>query len=91
MHLLGWEAATYSDLRPAISILYQTRSLLPVRFVTVLRAEERCSLELQGGDVLVLRDDSATVNSNGQEFNQGEIYRVNLAPGSQPKITPQQH
>ncbi len=35
--LLGYEAPTYGDLRPAVSLLYQTRSRLPVRFVTLVR------------------------------------------------------
>lgn len=34
--LLGWQSPTYGDLRPAISLLYETRSHLPVRFVTVV-------------------------------------------------------
>ena len=34
--LLGWESPTYGDLRPAVSLLYGTRSHLPVRFVTLI-------------------------------------------------------
>ena len=34
--LLGWESPTYGDLRPTISLLYQSRSQLPVRFVTLV-------------------------------------------------------
>jgi hypothetical protein len=36
--LLGWESPTYGDLRPAVSLLYETRSHLPVRFVTLVLA-----------------------------------------------------
>jgi hypothetical protein len=35
--LLGYEAPTYGDLWPAVSLLYQTRSRLPLRFVTLVR------------------------------------------------------
>ncbi len=47
--LLGYESPTYGDLRPAVSLLYQTRSQLPVRFVTLVRmgqVGERDSMNL---------------------------------------------
>lgn len=34
--LLGWEAPTYGNLQPAVSLLYETRSRLPFRFVTLI-------------------------------------------------------
>jgi hypothetical protein len=34
--LLGWESPAYGDLRPAVSLLYNTRAHLPVRFVTLI-------------------------------------------------------
>jgi hypothetical protein len=34
--LLGWHSPTYGDLRPAVSLLYEARSPLPVRFVTLV-------------------------------------------------------
>ncbi|MGC1372800.1 MAG: alginate lyase family protein [Candidatus Sulfotelmatobacter sp.] len=34
--LLGWEAPTYGDLQPAVSLLYHARSRLPFRFVTLI-------------------------------------------------------
>ncbi|HTU42714.1 MAG TPA: hypothetical protein VMF10_13470, partial [Candidatus Aquilonibacter sp.] len=34
--LLGWEAPTYGNLQPAVSLLYQARSRLPFRFVTLI-------------------------------------------------------
>ena len=42
--LLGWESPTYGDLRPAVSLLYETRSHLPVRFVTLILTNEPCEL-----------------------------------------------
>jgi hypothetical protein len=64
--LLGWESPTYGDLRPAVSLVYQTRSQLPVRFVTAILTDERCRLESEDGRLVVLRDESA-------------VYRVNLS------------
>jgi hypothetical protein len=55
--LLGWEAATYGDLRPAVSLVQQAHSQLPVRFVTVVLTGERCRLEEQSGEVVILCDD----------------------------------
>jgi hypothetical protein len=53
--LLGWHAPTYGDLQPAISLLMQTHSQLPVRFVTVVLTDESCKVQAQGRDVVVLR------------------------------------
>ncbi len=64
--LLGWHAPTYGDLQPAISLLLQTRSRFPIRFVTVVLTDESCKLEAQGSDIVVLRG------------NAGE-YRVGLS------------
>jgi asparagine synthase (glutamine-hydrolysing) len=63
--LLGWESPTYGDLQPAVSLLYQTRSQLPVRLVTVVLTDERCSLESRGNEIVI-------------SDNESEIYRVNL-------------
>jgi hypothetical protein len=65
-HLLGWESPTYGALRPAVSLIYETRSQLPVRFVTVVLTDERCKVESADGQLVILRDDS-------------EVYRVNLS------------
>ncbi len=43
--LLGYEAPTYGDLRTAVSLLCQTRSRLPVRFVTLVRMGSRHDAE----------------------------------------------
>jgi hypothetical protein len=64
--LLGWQSPTYGDLSPAVSLVYQTRSQLPVRFVTVILTDERCKLESAGDWSVILRDES-------------EVYRVNLS------------
>ncbi len=78
IQLLGWEASTYGDLRPALSLVYQTRSLLPVRFATVVLTDERCELETRKGQLVITRD--------GQEVHkidfpsQIEIARKTEAP-----------
>jgi len=68
--LLGWESPTYGDLQPAVSLVYETRSRLPVRFVTVVLTDARCKLESRDGHLVVLKSDS------GGEF---EAYRVDLS------------
>jgi len=73
--LLGWEAPTYGDLQPAVSLLYQTRSRLPVRFVTVVLTGDRCRLESQGDEIVILGD-----QFSGESANESEIYRVSLSP-----------
>ena len=67
--LLGWESPTYGDLQPAISLLYQLRSPLPVRLVTVILTDTKCRHESKGGLLVVRR-------------SEAEIYRVNLSPQS---------
>ena len=64
--LLGWESPTYGDLRPAVSIIYRTRSQLPVRFVTAVLTDEKCKLESIDGEIVVLRHES-------------EVYRVKVS------------
>jgi hypothetical protein len=56
IQLLGWEAPTYGALHPALSLIYQTRSPLPVRFATVVLTDERCELETQNGRLTIIRD-----------------------------------
>jgi hypothetical protein len=60
----GWEAATYGAIRPAVSLVLQTRSLLPVRFVTVVLTDEQCGLELQDQEIVILRDKLADDSEN---------------------------
>ncbi len=72
--LLGWEAPTYGDLQPAVSLVYATRSRLPVRLVTVVLTHERCKLEKQGDEIVVLRDESQRGSAE-----ESEIYRVSLS------------
>jgi hypothetical protein len=68
--LLGWESPTYGDLRPAVSLTYQTRAQLPVRLVTAILTDERCKIESVGEDLVILRSDSG---------NEPEVHRVNLS------------
>jgi heparinase II/III-like protein len=72
-HLLGWEAPTYGDLQPAISLVSETRSRLPVRFVTAVLTEEHCRLESANGELVILRDEA-------------EVYRVNLSANGTNKV-----
>jgi hypothetical protein len=72
MQLLGWESPTYGNLQPAVSLVYQTRSHLPVSFVTVILTDDGCRLESRGERVVVLR------KSEWQEPNESVIYSVNL-------------
>ena len=65
--LLGWEAPTYGKLQPAISLVQQTRTQLPVRFVTVILTDEKCELETPADEIVVRANQS--------------MYRVNLLPG----------
>ena len=76
--LLGWDAPTYGDLRPAVSLVMQTRSQLPVRFVTVVLTDERCKLESQGSEIVILRDKLRDESAKVFE------YRVNLSAGTAP-------
>ena len=69
-NLLGWESPTYGDLQPAVSLLCQTRSPLPVRFVTTVLTDERCKVEAGESQLRISRSES------GAEV---EVYRVNLS------------
>jgi hypothetical protein len=71
--LLGWESPTYGDLRPAVSLVYQTRSQLPVRLVTVILTDDRCKTESKDGQLVILRSDS---------HDESEVYRVSLSPNA---------
>jgi Heparinase II/III-like protein/Heparinase II/III N-terminus len=71
--LLGWYAPTYGDLQPAVSLVYQTHSHLPVRFVTAVLTHEECALELRDDEVLISK-----ANSSGGSSARSEIYCVNL-------------
>jgi hypothetical protein len=67
--LLGWQSPTYGDLQPAVSLVYETRSLLPVRFITVILTDEACQLESRNNGIIISQHDS-------------EIYRVDLSAGN---------
>lgn len=68
---LGWESQTYGDLRPAVSLLFHTRSRLPVRFVTVVVTDECCFAESDGESLIIVRTESGKPR---------ELYRVSLSP-----------
>jgi hypothetical protein len=65
VQLLGWQSPTYGDIQPAISLVYETRSELPVRFVTAIFTDDRCKLESRDEHLVVL-------------LGESEIYRVNV-------------
>jgi asparagine synthase (glutamine-hydrolysing) len=75
--LLGWRSPTYGELQPAVSMVYEAHSQLPVRFVTVILTSENCKLELRGGEV-VLSENRLSISSK-----DSEIYRVRLLRGAQ--------
>jgi hypothetical protein len=78
--VLGWESPTYGDIRPAVSLVYETRSQLPVRFVTAVLTDERCELKSKDGQLIIL---------NSESRNEPEVYRVNVsARGMQAAETP---
>jgi hypothetical protein len=72
---LGWESPTYGSLEPALSLIYEVSSRLPVRFVTAVLTEKRCRIESTKSEVAILRDDE-------------EICRASLEPsGKLPAVT----
>jgi hypothetical protein len=73
-NLLGWESLTYGDLRPVVSLLYQTQSQLPIRFVTVVLTDENVRLDVNAGEIAILRNDSSE-----KSLPNSEIYRVSLS------------
>ncbi len=73
--LLGWDSPTYSELRPAISIVYQTRTRLPLRLITVVLTEEGLQLERDSDHLSILQGSS-------------RIYQVGLRTEIENKTTP---
>jgi Heparinase II/III-like protein/Heparinase II/III N-terminus len=72
--LLGWESPTYGDLQPAVSLVYQTHTQLPVRLVTLILTDERYEVETVDSQIIVLRSESRSGSSG-----QAEVFRVNLS------------
>ncbi len=70
---MGWEAPTYGALQPAISLIHQTRSQLPVRFVTAVLTNERCKVEARRGEIVVLEETREDLP------HESVLYRVNLS------------
>ena len=67
---LGWESPTYGDLRPAVSLLYQAQTLLPLRLVTIILTDEQCMVETRESQLVVVR---------GGLQDESEVYRVSLS------------
>jgi len=68
--VLGWESPTYGDIRPAVSLVYETRSQLPLRFVTAVLTDERYKLKSKDGQLIIL---------NSESQDEAEVYRVNFS------------
>jgi hypothetical protein len=68
--LQGWESLTYGDLRPAVSLVYETQSKLPVRFATVVLTNESCAAERKNNHIVVWQ-------------NECEVFRIAVVPTSQ--------
>jgi hypothetical protein len=66
--LFGWESPTYAELWTAVSLLHHARTRLPLRFVTVVLADEQCRIESENGQLVIWRRES-------------ELYRVTLSAG----------
>lgn len=64
IQLLGWEALTYGELHPALSLIYRTRSPLPVRFATVVVTDERCELGTRNSQLTIVREGKEVHNVN---------------------------
>jgi hypothetical protein len=77
--LLGWESPTYGDLKPAVSLIYQTRSQLPVRMVTIILTDQQCRHESKDGQLIVLRSASSHSAESGRSRDESEIHRVSLS------------
>jgi hypothetical protein len=73
VNLLGWEAPTYGELRPAVSLISETQSSLPVKFVTVILAKNS-KLESNNDELLILHRGHESAQSDS------EICRVSLLP-----------
>jgi hypothetical protein len=83
--LLGWQASTYGDLRPAISLIHQARSRLPFRFVTVLLTGQQPWVEERNGEIVAFSH--APGEDRSSKEAELEIVRVTLVPGSPIKAT----
>ncbi len=67
--LLGWESGTYGDLRPALSLVYQSRALLPTRFITAILTNDKSTLQRRDGELVI---------SSGAPETESEVYRVKV-------------
>lgn len=69
--LLGWDSPTYGELRPAVSLLFESHARLPVRFVTVVLTDNGYRANQEGDQLTV----SGPV---------GALYRTSLIPERKP-------
>ena len=68
--LLGWESGTYGDLRPAVSLLYESRVLLPARFITAILTNDKSTIQLRDGELVI---------STGEPGTESGVYRVKVS------------
>ena len=68
--LLGWESGTYGDLRPALSLLYQSRALLPARFITAILTNDKSTIQRRDGELVI---------SSGEPGTESKLYRVRVS------------
>jgi hypothetical protein len=79
MQLLGWESSTYGDLRPAVSMFYQSRSRLPIRLVTAVLTEERSKTLLEDDELVILHDEAEIFRVS---LSETRMYRAEAPPAS---------
>jgi hypothetical protein len=72
--LLGWESPTYGELRPAISVVYNVRGLLPVRIVTAVIVNEAMQLRQDDHELVLSRD-------------QSQVWQVSLTPQESASVS----
>ena len=52
---LGWESPTYGELRPSVSLIYETAGRLPIRFTTVVLVNPDCGVQREENRLVVCR------------------------------------
>jgi asparagine synthase (glutamine-hydrolysing) len=77
---LGWESPTYGEICPAISLIYRTNMMLPVRLITVILTDEAFNLNLRSGQMVITLGD-ALIYQVGLDPQLGNIGRHNGTGG----------
>jgi hypothetical protein len=80
--LCGWHASTYGDLQPAVSLICQARSCLPVRFLTAILTDEQCAIESTNDEVTIIYSGLSKTGHAEASPSQHKIFRLSLAPKS---------